>query len=151
MTWPGSPTIYYGDEAGLVGWTDPDCRRTYPWDHEDTDLISLHRTLAELRKAHPVFRSGSVRPLYSDTGIIAYARFDAEECAVVCINNTEKVCSLKLFVRDAFVKDDVSFRTVLCTDAAGFSLPDADTGSVSAGILPVRLPPQSSVILIKEK
>ena len=31
MTWPGSPGIYYGDEAGQVGWTDPDSRRTYPW------------------------------------------------------------------------------------------------------------------------
>ena len=149
MTWPGSPTIYYGDEAGQVGWTDPDCRRTYPWDHEDTDLISLHRTLTKLRKAHPVFRSGSVRPLYSDTGVIAYARFDAEECAVVCINNTEKACSVKLFVRDVFVKDDATFRTVFCTDVNGFSLPEVDAGIVSAGILPVRLSPQSSVILIK--
>ena len=39
MTWPGAPTLYYGDEAGLTGWTDPDNRRTYPWGHEDTALI----------------------------------------------------------------------------------------------------------------
>ena len=35
MTWPGAPTVYYADEAGQVGWTDPDNRRTYPWGHED--------------------------------------------------------------------------------------------------------------------
>ena len=146
MTWPGNPTIYYGDEAGQTGWTDPDCRRTYPWGREDEDLIAMHCALTKLRKQHPVFRSGSVRPLFADNGIIAYARFDAQECAVICVNNTEEACSLKLFVRDAFVKDDVSFRTVFCTENDGFSLPDSDTGTVSAGILPVRLPPHSSFI-----
>ena len=146
MTWPGNPTIYYGDEAGQTGWTDPDCRRTYPWGREDEDLIAMHCALTKLRKQHPVFRSGSVRPLFADNGIIAYARFDAQECAVVCVNNTEEACSLKLFVRDAFVKDDVSFRTVFCTENDGFSLPDSDAGTVSAGILPVRLPPHSSFI-----
>ncbi|MFR5730855.1 MAG: alpha-amylase family glycosyl hydrolase [Clostridium sp.] len=40
MTWPGAPTLYYGDEAGVCGWTDPDNRRTYPWGFEDFELIS---------------------------------------------------------------------------------------------------------------
>ena len=75
MTWPGSPTIYYGDEAGLVGWTDPDCRRTYPWGYEDTDLIEMHRELTKLRKDNPVFANGSIKPLFADTGIICYTRF----------------------------------------------------------------------------
>ncbi len=35
MTWPGAPTLYYGDEAGLCGWTDPDNRRPFPWGHEN--------------------------------------------------------------------------------------------------------------------
>lgn len=39
MTWPGAPTLYYGDEAGLCGFTDPDNRRTYPWGKEDKVLI----------------------------------------------------------------------------------------------------------------
>ena len=39
MTWPGAPTVYYGDEAGVCGFTDPDNRRTYPWGHEDQELI----------------------------------------------------------------------------------------------------------------
>ena len=34
MTWPGAPTLYYGDEAGVCGFTDPDNRRTYPWGYE---------------------------------------------------------------------------------------------------------------------
>ena len=41
MTWPGAPTVYYGDEAGVCGFTDPDNRRTYPWGHEDQELIAF--------------------------------------------------------------------------------------------------------------
>ena len=47
MTWPGAPTIYYGDEAGLCGFTDPDNRRTYPWGREDRELT---KTLWETGK-----------------------------------------------------------------------------------------------------
>jgi glycosidase len=43
MGYPGMPTIYYGDEAGQYGSSDPDCRRTYPWGSEDKDLIAFYR------------------------------------------------------------------------------------------------------------
>ena len=46
MTWPGAPTLYYGDEAGVCGWTDPDSRRTYPWGREDLELMEFHRYMA---------------------------------------------------------------------------------------------------------
>ena len=39
MSWPGAPTVYYADEAGQIGWTDPDNRRTYPWGKEVTALV----------------------------------------------------------------------------------------------------------------
>ena len=45
MTWPGAPTIYYGDEVGVAGWTDPDNRRTYPWGKEDIDLLEFIKQL----------------------------------------------------------------------------------------------------------
>ena len=48
MTWPGAPTIYYGDEAGVCGWTDPDNRRTYPWGHEDEELIQFHKDMIRI-------------------------------------------------------------------------------------------------------
>ena len=44
LTWPGAPTLYYGDEAGLCGFTDPDNRRTYPWGREDREMIRFHST-----------------------------------------------------------------------------------------------------------
>ena len=53
MTWPGSPVIYYGDEAGVCGFTDPDSRRTYPWGHEDKELIDFYRAMIRIHKQNP--------------------------------------------------------------------------------------------------
>ena len=60
MTWPGAPTIYYGDEAGLCGFTDPDNRRTYPWGKEDIVLIDFHRDIIRIHKEHEALRTGSL-------------------------------------------------------------------------------------------
>ena len=43
MTWVGAPTVYYGDEAGVCGFTDPDSRRTYPWGQENRELVEFHK------------------------------------------------------------------------------------------------------------
>ena len=66
MTWPGAPTIYYGDEAGMCGWTDPDNRRTYPWGYEDKDLILFHRDMIRIHKENEVLKRGSVMFLHGD-------------------------------------------------------------------------------------
>ena len=50
MTWPGAPTVYYGDEAGVCGFTDPDNRRTYPWGKEDVVLVDFHRDMIRIHK-----------------------------------------------------------------------------------------------------
>ncbi len=87
MTWPGAPTIYYGDEAGVCGFTDPDNRRTYPWGHEDQELIAFHREMIRIHKRYPVFREGSVMMLTWRQNILAYARMDADHKIIVIINN----------------------------------------------------------------
>lgn len=75
MTWTGAPTIYYGDEAGLGGFTDPDNRRTYPWGREDRELLDYHRFLANLRRNSHTLRRGSILRLSDGDGVLAYARF----------------------------------------------------------------------------
>lgn len=60
MTWPGAPTIYYGDEAGLCGWTDPDNRRAYPWGREDQDLIDFHKEIIRVHKDYQAMKTGSI-------------------------------------------------------------------------------------------
>ena len=61
FTWLGAPTIYYGDEAGLGGFTDPDNRRTYPWGNEDRELIEFHKHMISIRKKYHEFKHGSIK------------------------------------------------------------------------------------------
>ncbi|HBN12730.1 MAG TPA: alpha-glycosidase [Clostridiales bacterium] len=86
MTWPGSPGIYYADEAGQVGWTDPDSRRTYPWGNEFKRLIDYHKSLIAMRKSVDCIKMGSIKRLDAGNGFIAYGRFNSNDCAAVVIN-----------------------------------------------------------------
>lgn len=89
MTWIGAPTIYYGDEAGLTGWTDPDNRRTYPWGREDKDLLEYYRTLIKIHKRYRAFAYGSLDYLYMSYGIMCYGRWTEDEKIIVVINNND--------------------------------------------------------------
>ena len=94
MTWVGSPGVYYADEAGQVGWTDPDSRRTYPWGGEDRELIDFHRAAIALRKRIPCLKMGSIKALDAGMGYVAYGRFDKDECCAVVINCSDSEISL---------------------------------------------------------
>jgi glycosidase len=87
MTFPGAPSIYYGDEIGLPGALDPDCRRGFPsesqWDH---DLLEYHQQLIALRNALPPLRIGDYRVLYAVGQVYVFARTLGEEVVVVAIN-----------------------------------------------------------------
>lgn len=64
MTLPGAPMVYYGDEIGLEGGKDPDCRRCYPWDGpQDRTLRNRFQALIAFRHQHPATRRGSLLPL----------------------------------------------------------------------------------------
>ncbi len=73
-TLPGSPSIYYGDEAGMEGHKDPFNRRTYPWGKEDTELLAYFKGLGKLRKKHEVLRLGDVRFFCAENGRVGYFR-----------------------------------------------------------------------------
>ena len=82
---PGSPTVYYGDEAGMEGFEDPFNRRTYPWGHEDQELLGWFKQLGALRKDHPALRRGTIRYVAADGPLLAFARADdGEEVLCVC-------------------------------------------------------------------
>ena len=61
FTLPGSPCIYYGDEAGLEGFEDPFNRRCYPWGREDRDLLDYYRSLSRIKHGYPALRTGSIQ------------------------------------------------------------------------------------------
>ena len=150
MTWPGAPTIYYGDEAGLTGWTDPDNRRTYPWEHEDQEMIEFFRALARLREGLPTLRYGSVKPLCAGWGYIAYARFDAETAVVVTCNNTDQPMLINLSLRDVGIPDGAEMRTRFSTTNQGYTMTDAPADTVESGILRFEAPAHSALVLTSD-
>ncbi|MBX2865974.1 MAG: glycoside hydrolase family 13 protein [Leptolyngbyaceae cyanobacterium MAG.088] len=87
MTFPGAPSIYYGDEVGLAGAHDPDCRRSFPteesWNHS---LLSLHKDLIALRHKHPALRTGTYQTLVAVDDLYAFSRSDDNETIVVVVN-----------------------------------------------------------------
>lgn len=139
MSWLGAPTIYYGDEAGQTGATDPDDRRTFPWDHQDTDLEGYYRKLIAARAANPVLRDGGVLPLFTDNAhrVAAFLRTDQKQHAVVILNDGRSPRTVTVDVPEV---------------ANGVNLVDALTGKahvVAAGKLSIRVPAPSTVILVQ--
>lgn len=89
MTLPGAPTLYYGDEAGVCGWTDPDNRRTYPWGRENLEILEFYREAICIHKQNQVLKTGSYRPLNSSKNFLCYGRFDEENAVVTAVNTSE--------------------------------------------------------------
>ncbi|HET9494802.1 MAG TPA: glycoside hydrolase family 13 protein, partial [Chloroflexia bacterium] len=102
FTWPGLPTVYYGDEVGLEGGRDPDDRRTYPWGQEDTSLLEFYRMLAETRQHVPAIRTGDYANLRfdNDLDVYAYARTAGDSAAVVVLNRSKEDRAVELPVKD---------------------------------------------------
>ena len=146
MTWMGAPTIYYGDEAGVCGFTDPDNRRTYPWGHEDQEMISFHRDLIALRHRHPVFKTGSIKMVDSDYNFIAYGRFDRNEQFLILINNNDHEIFRNLTVWEIGTTRSGMMKTVFRSDRNGYFL-TGDEYKLSGGLLDIAIPPESATIL----
>ncbi len=100
MTMPGAPTIYYGDEAGMTGDTDPDDRRPFAWDAIDEQMLAHYSGLIHIRNQHSYLRTGSFDTLYTnnDDGAYAYGRKDLSGAAVVAVNKDAAEHSLSIDV-----------------------------------------------------
>lgn len=152
MTWPGAPTIYYGDEAGLVGFTDPDNRRTYPWGSEDHELIRFYKNITYIHKKYPVLTGGSLKFIYKDYNIIAYARFNLSEQIVVVVNNRAEQANVTIPVWEAGIyrTRDTSMDEIFETNAIGF-FAKLSPRKIQAGNLTMELNPFSAVILYRKE
>ena len=71
---PGSPSLYYGDEAGMEGCKDPFNRRTYPWGRENRMLLEYFRQLGQLRKDCEVLRLGDIEFSYATDHRLCFCR-----------------------------------------------------------------------------
>ncbi|MBB3110692.1 glycosidase [Paenibacillus phyllosphaerae] len=100
LTYIGTPCIFYGDEVGLKGGGDPDCRQCMIWeeDHQDRELYDFYKLLIDLRKTNPALRSGRFRFLKADEGDrrIVYERLGEGEHFMVWMNNTNEETEMQL-------------------------------------------------------
>lgn len=145
MTWPGAPTVYYGDEAGVCGWTDPDSRRTYPWGHEDLELIEFHRYMIRIHKALPVLRSGAVKELLAGRNVIAYGRMLGKYQAVVAVNNNAQERELELPVWQLGITGEAPLARLMLSTEEGYNV-GALRYPVRDGMLKLKMPPYSAAL-----
>ena len=131
FTFPGSPTVYYGDEAGMEGCEDPFNRGAYPWGHEDKDLKARFSLLGQLRKQRQSLQSGSIQWLRASGSLLAFARELPQERTVTVVNADALSHILTLPWTAPFAMDRLS----------GQSFPVKD------GILTVELPPYGGLLL----
>jgi cyclomaltodextrinase / maltogenic alpha-amylase / neopullulanase len=105
MTFPGAPSVYYGDEIGLAGHRDPDCRRTIPWDKPETwdrDTLAYYKQLIALRKAHPALRRGRYDRIYAQGLTYAFGRSFEDDKALVITNAGETADTVEIPVSKLF-------------------------------------------------
>ena len=138
MGYPGMPTVYYGDEAGVYGSADPDCRRTYPWGREDKELVEFYRQVIAVRQQHKqLFAHGDVETLLAKGDVYAFARTnDKGEAAVIVLNRGK---DMDVELPAAFAADGTVFTDQLTGQAA----------MVSEGRIKLHLNPNQGLMLVK--
>ncbi|CCZ03503.1 glycoside hydrolase family 13 protein [Bovifimicola ammoniilytica] len=148
MTWPGAPTIYYGDEAGVCGWTDPDNRRTYPWGREDMELIEFHIDAIRIHKNNIALRKGSFKALLGEYNIIAYGRFLNDNILAIAINNNDSEREIHIPVWQLGVRDNSIMESLMVSSRDTYNVGKVVYVVVNGEII-VRLPGFSAAIYRK--
>jgi neopullulanase len=99
-TYPGAPCLYYGDEIGMYGCHDPECRKSFPWDKSrwNGDLLNYTKKCISLRQKHPALRRGSYYRLYANDGVYVFGRKMHDEKLVIALNAAEQEKSLDIAV-----------------------------------------------------
>jgi 4-alpha-glucanotransferase len=150
MTFPGVPSIYYGDEAGMEGYTDPLNRRTYPWGRENDELLMWHQCLAKLRNDYAVLRTGDWIPLAVTDDVLAYVRVITggldvfaqereDNTALVLLNRSDKEAIIAVDIRN-WVESSILYDM----------MNEEKEVAVGDGICSLVLPPYGSKILLEK-
>jgi len=149
MTFPGAPCVYYGDEAGLEGYSDPLNRRAYPWGNEKTELLSWYKNLIAIRNTYPMLCTGEWEIIWAEGDVLAYRRWiyagrDAlgqarpDNMAIILINRGSRIVMADL---DAKNWPFMHFVNVL---------EDGQSVQVHGGHFKIEVPPLSGKLFVAE-
>ncbi len=94
MVYTGIPVIYYGDEVGVSGGADPDNRRTYPWGHEDREMLDEFKKIIAMRKSRPVLTDGRAWFGYFGDDVLFIKRFDENGAFYGFLNRSHREISI---------------------------------------------------------
>lgn len=86
MTLPGVPCVYYGDEAGVEGYSDPFNRTCYPWGHENKELMDWYHKIIKIRRSHKVYERGLYRTLVAEKDLYVFERYNENESVITATN-----------------------------------------------------------------
>jgi glycosidase len=113
MTYVGIPQIYYGDEVGLKGGKDPDCRRTFPWGWEDSSrrkgIHDFYKKAISIRHKYGALRTGEFRRVLADGRVYSYLREDDSNRVVVALNAAKTATTVDMQVADFGFKEGTRF------------------------------------------
>ena len=122
MTLQGAPTVYYGDEVGVCGWTDPDNRRSFPWGKEDWNILEFHKYAINLHKRHKSLRYGSLIPILGEKDLIAYIRAVKDEQILVVIYTGSEEIEVDIPVWLMGLKNKDSLVRVMLSDETSYNV-----------------------------
>ena len=129
----------------MCGFTDPDNRRTYPWGHEDQQMIDFHKAMIKIHKSGPEFLRGSLKPVDGEYNFIAYGRFTDTAVSLMVINNNDYEVTKNIIVWTLGVpKDGVLVRRIL-TDETGFTTEPVEY-PLTGGAFDLTLPKTSAAV-----
>ena len=94
-TLPGIPMVFYGDEAGLEGYSDPFNRMPYPWGRENKDIVQHYRRVGRIRRESSIYKKGAFRILRLDSDLLVFKRYDRSRTYVTAFNNSNNEVQLE--------------------------------------------------------
>ena len=150
LTMQGAPALYYGDEVGVCGFTDPDNRRTYPWGRENLELLEFYRYVNQIHKKHPALRHGSLIPVLEEMGCIAYGRVYKETKMLVILHTGEEAVEKEIPVWLLGIDDSFRMQRLMYTYEDTYNA-GAVTVPVKEGHIRILLRAKAGLIYIAKK